>query len=72
MPYDLFAVPGISAECERALRHAKKKMVIEERYSLKADIIEAEQCRKSWLISGIVDGAQTGTSLQELNNNHTL
>jgi hypothetical protein len=47
-----------SAEFERAFSHAKK-MVSEERYSLKADIIEAEQCLKNWLISGVVDYAQT-------------
>ena len=47
-------------------------MVTEERHSLRADIIEAEQCLKSWLIAGIVDGAQTWASLQELNNDAVL
>lgn len=64
--YNLFAVPGMSAECERAFSRAKK-MVSEGRHSLKADIVEAEQCLKSWLISGVVDGAQTWASLQEAN-----
>lgn len=36
------------------------------------DIIEAEQCLKSWLISGIVDGVQAWASLQELNDDHAL
>ena len=71
LAYDLFAVPGISAECERAFSRAKK-MVTEERHSLRGEIIEAEQCLKSWLISCIVDGAQTLTSLQELNNDQGL
>lgn len=65
--YNLFAVPGMSAECECAFSRAKK-MVTEECHSLRGDIIEAEQCLKSWLVSGIVDGAQTWTSLQELDN----
>jgi hypothetical protein len=69
--YDLFAVPGMSAECERAFSRAKK-MVTEERHSLRADIIEAEQCLKSWLISGIVDGKQAWASLQELNDGQAL
>jgi hypothetical protein len=69
--YDLFAVPGMSAECERAFSRAKK-MVTEERHSLRGDIIVAEQCLKSWLISGIVDGAQTWTLVQELNNGQGL
>lgn len=47
-------------------------MVTEERHSLRADIIEAEQCLKSWLISGIVDGAQKWASLQELNDGQAL
>ena len=68
--YDPFAVPDMSAECEHAFSRAKK-MVTEERHSLKADIIEAEQCLKSWLISGIVD-AQTWASLQELNDGQAL
>ena len=63
--YDLFAVPGMSAECERALSLAKR-MVTEERHGLRADIIEAEQFLRSWLISGIVNGAQTWASLREL------
>jgi len=63
LAYDLFVVPGMSAECERDFSRAKK-MVTEERHSLRGDIIEAEQCLKSWLISRIVDGAQTWTPLQ--------
>ena len=69
--YDLFAVPGMSAECERAFSRAKK-MVTEERHSLRADIIEWEPRLSSWLISGIVDGTQVWTSLQEPNNRQAL
>ncbi|KYG40740.1 hypothetical protein M433DRAFT_31056, partial [Acidomyces richmondensis BFW] len=49
---DLFAIPGMSAECERAFSQTKK-MVTEERYNLKADVIEADQCLKSWLRNNI-------------------
>ncbi|KAM0710102.1 hypothetical protein Q7P35_002464 [Cladosporium inversicolor] len=40
MAYDLFAMLGMS----------------NDRYCLKSDIIEADQCLKSWLKNGIVDG----------------
>jgi hypothetical protein len=53
--YDLFAMPGMSSECERAFSSAKR-LITDERYSLKSDIIEADQCVKSWLKNGIVDG----------------
>lgn len=55
--YYLFAIPGMSAECERAFSRAK--VVTEDRHSWRGDIVEAEQCLKSWLISSIVDGSQT-------------
>jgi hypothetical protein len=41
--YGLFAVPDMSAECERAFSRVKK-MITEKRYRLRGDIIEAEQC----------------------------
>lgn len=69
--YDLFAVPGMSAECEGDVSHAKK-MVTEEHRSSRGDIIEAEQCLRSWLVSEIVDGAQTWTALQEPNNDQAM
>ena len=46
MAYDLFSIPAMSAECERAFSLAKK-LITDERYNLKADIIEADQCIKS-------------------------
>ncbi len=55
LPFTLFVTPGMSAECERAFSCAKK-MVAEDRYSLKGDIFEADQCVKSWLRTGVVDG----------------
>jgi hypothetical protein len=55
MAYDLFAMPVMSSECERAFSSAKKLMN-EQRYNLKTDIIEADQCIKSWLKNGIANG----------------
>jgi hypothetical protein len=55
MAYDLFAMPAMSSECERAFSSAKK-LINEQRYSLKTDIIEADQCIKSWLKNGIANG----------------
>ena len=55
MAYDLFSIPAMSAECERAFSLAKK-LITDERYNLKPDIIEADQCIKSWCKHGIVDG----------------
>jgi hypothetical protein len=55
MAYDLFAMPGMSSECERSFSSAKR-LITDDRYSLKADIIEADQCVKSWFKNDIVDG----------------
>ncbi|KAM0713361.1 hypothetical protein Q7P35_000814 [Cladosporium inversicolor] len=46
MAYDLFAMPGMSSECERAFS-AAKRLITDDRYCLKSDIIEADQCLKS-------------------------
>jgi len=63
LAFDLFAIPGMSAECERVFSQAKK-MVTEERYNLKADVIEADQCLKSWLRNNIVDGSAMWRTLE--------
>jgi hypothetical protein len=55
MAYDLFAMPAMSSECERAFSDVKR-LIAEQRYNLKSDIIEADQCLKSWLKNGIADG----------------
>lgn len=55
MAYDLFAMPAMSSECERAFSSAKR-LISEQRYNLKSDIIEADQCIRSWLKNGIADG----------------
>jgi phosphodiesterase/alkaline phosphatase D-like protein len=58
MAYDLFSIPAMSAECERVFSYSRK-MITDERYSLKVDIIEADQCLKSWLKQQLVHGAAT-------------
>jgi hypothetical protein len=55
MAYNLFVILGISSEYERAFS-ATKRLIIDDRYYLKSDIIKADQCVKSWLKNGIVDG----------------
>jgi hypothetical protein len=70
LAYNVLSMPGMSAECERVFSQAKR-MVTDERFNLRADIIEAEQCLKSWLISGLVDGSEAWKIydlLQDKNN----
>lgn len=59
---DLFAMPGMSSECERAFS-AAKRMITDERYRLKYDVIEADQCVKSWFKHGLVDGRAAFTTI---------
>ena len=47
MALDLFAVPMMSAECERVFL-AAKNLVTERRMGLKADIIEAMCLLRYW------------------------
>ena len=46
LAFTLFAAPAISSECERGFSRAGK-IVTDKRYSLKADIIKADQLIKS-------------------------
>ncbi|TKA64921.1 hypothetical protein B0A49_12969 [Cryomyces minteri] len=63
MAYDLFSVPGMSSECERVFSQAKK-MVTDERFNLKADIVQADQCLKNWLRNGVAIGHLTLEALE--------
>jgi hypothetical protein len=45
----------MSSKCERAFS-ASKRMITDKRYNLKTDIIEADQCIKSWIKNGVADG----------------
>jgi len=44
---DMLAIPLMSAECERVFSSAKH-LITDSRNRLKADIIEANECLKSW------------------------
>lgn len=55
MAFDLFSIPGMSSECERAFS-AAIRMLTDDRYNLKYDIIEADQCLKSWFKNRVADG----------------
>lgn len=66
MPYELFSITAIGAECERALSSAKRH-ISDERYNLKPDIIEADQCIKSWYKNRVVDGQAAFTTIAEVN-----
>jgi hypothetical protein len=62
MAYDLFSIPVMSSECKHTFS-ASKRMITDHRYSLKNDIIEADQCIKGWFKHGIADGAAAFTSI---------
>jgi len=61
----------MSAECERAFSRAGK-MVTDDRYQLKADIIEADQLIKSWLAGGLIDRNKAWRVLDEIQQQQLL
>jgi hypothetical protein len=65
MAYDLFSIPVMSSKYERAFS-AGKGLITDHRYGLKNDIIEADQCIKSWFKHGIANGATAFTSIAAL------
>jgi len=54
LAFNLLSAPAMSAECERVFS-STKKMITPERNHLKADVIEAQECLKSWIKHGITD-----------------
>lgn len=62
MAYDLFAMPGMSSECERAFS-AAKRVITDDRYRLKPDIIKADLCLKNWFKQGLADGRAAFTNI---------
>jgi hypothetical protein len=62
--FDLFAIPGMSAECERVFSSARR-MIPDERYSLEYDIVEADQYVKSWFKHGIADGQKALSTIAD-------
>jgi hypothetical protein len=55
LAFDLFSISGMSSECERAFSDASQ-LITDNRYNLKNDIIEADQCVKSWFKNDVADG----------------
>jgi hypothetical protein len=55
----------MSAECEHAFS-AAGRMITEERDNLKNDIVEADQCVKSWIKSNVTDGQAIFTTTADL------
>lgn len=65
MAYDLFSLLGMSSECERSFS-AAKRMITDARYQLKTDLIEADQCVKSWFKHGLANGQHAFTNIADL------
>jgi hypothetical protein len=55
LAFNLFSIPGMSSKCERAFSDASQ-LITDNRYNLKNDIIEADQCVKSWFKNNVADG----------------
>ena len=53
MAFDLFAVPAMSSECERAFSKASYTIAV-RRSNVSGDIVEAGECLRSWISAGIV------------------
>jgi hypothetical protein len=51
--FDTFAIPAMSAECERVFS-STKKLLTPERSRLQPDIIEASECLKNWWDRGLI------------------
>lgn len=53
MAYDLFSIPGMSAECERVFSHCGI-LITTERNRLSPQTVEATECQKNWLARGLL------------------
>ena len=71
LAFTVFAMPAMSSECKRAFSRAGK-MVTDDRYQLKADIIEADQLIKSWLAGGLIDRNKAWRVLDEIEQQQLL
>ena len=72
MGLDIASIPTISSDCKRVFSQGKL-LITGQRHSLKADIIEATQCLRMWLIedmkrSNTWSGKGNWTTLGELYN----
>ena len=55
MAIDMLCIPAMSAECERVFSSAKL-LISQRRNRLTADMIEACECLRAWIIAGMKDG----------------
>ena len=51
---DIFSIPAMSAEPERVFS-STKKLITDERNRLSDETVEADECQKHWLLSGVLD-----------------
>jgi hypothetical protein len=67
MAYGLLPIPAMSAECERAFCSAKR-LISNQRCNLKPEVVEADQCTKSWCKNRVVDGQAAFTTIEEVDD----
>jgi hypothetical protein len=53
MAFDILSIPGMSAEVERIFSQAKK-LITDERNCLQEESVEASECKKNWLLRGLI------------------
>ena len=51
---DIFSIPAMSTEPERVFS-STKKLITDERNRFGNETVEADECQKHWLLSGILD-----------------
>jgi hypothetical protein len=67
MALDMASIPAMSSECERVFSQAKL-LITGQRHRLQADIIEATQCLRMWMI---MDRKAAGTWKKGRDENST-
>jgi hypothetical protein len=60
----------MSSECERVFS-ATKRMIIDDKYCLKNDVIQAEQYVKSWLKNKVIDANAAFTNIAAYDNDES-
>lgn len=71
LAFDVFSIPSMSSECERAFSQVKK-MTTDERGSLKPDVIEVEQCLKSSLRNGITNTNKAWQTMSKIKDEEAV
>jgi hypothetical protein len=60
--FDLFSIPDMSSECERAFSNAKQ-FVADYRFNLRSVIILTNQCLKTWFKNDVANGQVAFTNI---------